>query len=58
MFTKYLIAINKTSQIYFKSEQVLLATEIFPYVAGLILEIAKKLKLLLTSKYQYMNEQQ
>lgn len=58
MFTKYLIAINEASQIYFKSEQVLLATEILPYVVGLILKTVKKLKLLLTSKYQHTNDQQ
>jgi len=44
MFTKYLIAVNEASQIYFKSEQVLLASEICPYV--LILKAAKELKLL------------
>lgn len=43
MSTKYFTAINEASQIYFNSEQVLLATEVSPYVVGLILKSAKKL---------------
>lgn len=58
MSTKYFIAINEASQIYFNSEQVLLATEVSPNVVGLILKSAKELGLLLTSKNQYMNDQQ
>lgn len=58
MLTKHYITASEASQIYFKYEQVLLATEVSPHLVGLIMKIAEELKLLLTSKYHYLNDQQ
>lgn len=58
MLTKHLISTSEASQIYLKYEQALLATEMSSHLLGLIMKTAQELKLLLTSKYHYLNNQQ